>query len=115
MIASPTAIDGKIKAITKADLWSDKPCRLATGDMVICRKTAPLVSLCIKLISKGIAATVKGRETGELIKGDLKEIAKMPGFRYSQFNNAVSAYRTVKQKRYEGLDNEKQLCEALKD
>jgi DNA-binding transcriptional ArsR family regulator len=115
MIASPAAIDGKIEAITEADLWSDKPCRLATGDMVICRKTAPLVSLCIKLISKGIAATVKGREIGELIKGDLKEIAKMPGFRYFNFNDAVSAYRTAKQERYEGLENEEQLCEALKD
>jgi DNA-binding transcriptional ArsR family regulator len=115
IIASPTAIDGKIEAITEADLWSDKPCRLATGDMVICRKTAPLVSLCIKLISKGIAATVKGRAIGELIKGDLQEIAKMPGFRYSQFNDAVNAYRTAKQERYEGLDNEEQLCEALKD
>jgi DNA-binding transcriptional ArsR family regulator len=115
MIASPTAIDGKIEAITEADLWSDKPCRLATGDMVICRKTAPLVKLCIRLIARGIAATVKGRAIGELIKLDLQEIAKMPGFRYSQFNDAVSAYRTAKQERYEGLENEEQLCEALKD
>jgi len=115
MIATPTAIIGKIEAITEADLWSDKPCRLTTGDMVICRKTAPLVKLCIRLISKGIAATVKGRAIGELIKLDLQEIAKMPGFLYSQFNDAVSAYRTAKQERYEGLDNEEQLCEALKD
>ena len=115
MMATPTAIDGKIEAITEADLWSDKPCRLTSGDMVICRKTAPLVKLCIRLISKGIAATVKGRAIGELIKLDLQEIAKMPGFLYSQFNDAVSAYRTAKQERYEGLENEEQLCEALKD
>jgi len=115
IIASPTAIIGKIEAITQADLWSNKPCRLTTGDMVICRKTAPLVSLCIKLISRGIAATVKGKAIGELIKGDLKEIAKMPGFHYSNFNNAVSAYRAAKQQRYEGLENEEQLLEALKD
>jgi DNA helicase II / ATP-dependent DNA helicase PcrA len=115
MIATPTAIDGKIEAITEADLWSDKPCRLTSGDMVICRKTAPLVKLCIRLISKGIAATVKGRAIGELIKLDLQEIAKMPRFLYSQFNDAVSAYRTAKQERYEGLENEEQLCEALKD
>jgi DNA-binding transcriptional ArsR family regulator len=115
MIARANAIEGKIEAITEVDLWSDKPCRLATGDMVICRKTAPLVKLCIRLIARGIAATVKGRAIGELIKLDLQEIAKMPGFRYSQFNDAVSAYRTAKQERYEGLENEEQLCEALKD
>ncbi|MEG4634098.1 3'-5' exonuclease [Microcoleus sp. AR_TQ3_B6] len=115
MIAKANAIEGKIEAITEADLWSDKSCRLATGDMVICRKTAPLVKLCIRLIARGIAATVKGRAIGELIKLDLQEIAKMPGFRYSQFNDAVSAYRTAKQERYEGLENEEQLCEVLKD
>jgi len=112
---NPIAIPGHIESITESDLWSDKPCRLTTGDMVICRKTAPLVKLCIRLIARGIAATVKGRAIGELIKLDLQEIAKMPGFRYSQFNDAVSAYRAAKEERYEGLDNEEQLCEALKD
>ncbi|MEG4294624.1 UvrD-helicase domain-containing protein [Microcoleus sp. C2C3] len=115
MIARANAIEGKIEVIAEGDLWSDKPCRLTTGDMVLCRKTAPLVKLCIRLIARGIAATVKGRAIGELIKGDLKEIAKMPGFRYPNFNDAVSAYRTAKKERYEGLDNEEQLCEALKD
>lgn len=115
IIASPNAISGKIEAIAEADLWSDKPCRLITGDMVICRKTAPLVKLCIRLITRGIAATVKGRAIGELIKGDLKEIAKMPGFRYPNFNDAVSAYRAAKQQRYKGLENEEQLLEALND
>lgn len=60
MIPRANAIEGKIEAIAEADLWSEKPCRLTTGDMVICRKTAPLVKLCIRLITRGIAATVKG-------------------------------------------------------
>jgi DNA helicase-2/ATP-dependent DNA helicase PcrA len=72
-------------------------------------KTAPLVSLCIKLIARGIAATVKGRAIGEQIKGDLQEIGKMPGFRYENFNDAVNAYRMAKIQRYQGLDNEEQL------
>ena len=109
------AIPGHIESITESDLWSNKPCRLITGDMVICRKTAPLVKLCIRLIARGIAATVKGKAIGELIKLDLQEIAKMPGFRYPSFNDAVSAYRAAKQQRYEGLENEEQLREALKD
>jgi superfamily I DNA/RNA helicase len=109
------AIPGHIESITESDLWSNKPCRLSTGDMVICRKTAPLVRLCIRLIAKGIGATVKGKAIGELIKFYLQEIAKMPGFRYNQFNDAVNVYRAAKKQRYEGLDNEEQLCEALKD
>jgi DNA helicase-2/ATP-dependent DNA helicase PcrA len=62
------AIPGHIESITESDLWSNKPCRLITGDMVICRKTAPLVRLCIRLIAKGIGATVKGKAIGELIR-----------------------------------------------
>ena len=54
-------------------------------------------------------------DVGKLIKGDLKEIAKMPGFRYSNFNGAVSAYKAAKQQRYDGLENEEQLLEALND
>jgi DNA helicase-2/ATP-dependent DNA helicase PcrA len=109
------AIPGHIESITESDLWSNKPCRLSTGDMVICRKTAPLVRLCIRLIAKGIGATVKGKAIGELIKLDLQEISKMPGFRYNRFNDTVNAYKKAKQQRYEGLENEEQLCENLKD
>src|SRR4028118_845190 len=47
------AITGHIESITESDLWSNKPSRLITGDMVICRKTAPLVRLCIRLIEIG--------------------------------------------------------------
>lgn len=34
------------------------------GDMILCRITAPLVSLCMKYVSKGIKAYVKGRDIG---------------------------------------------------
>jgi DNA helicase II / ATP-dependent DNA helicase PcrA len=42
--------------------------------MVLSRKTAPLISLCIKLIARGIPATVKGKAIGDQIKEDLKAI-----------------------------------------
>ncbi|HLO52518.1 MAG TPA: UvrD-helicase domain-containing protein [Kamptonema sp.] len=113
--ANPEAIAGKIEAIATDDLWSDKHCKLTLGDMVICRKTAPLVNLCIRLIGRGIAATVKGKAIGEQIKGDLQDIAKMPNFTYPEFHKAVLLYRTAKAERYRGLDNEEQLIEMLKD
>lgn len=114
--ASESAADGHIEAIAEADLWdAQRHCRLVRGDMVLSRKTAPLVSLCIKLIARGIAATVKGKAIGEQVKGDLEEIGKMPGFQYENFNAAVSAYRQAKVIRYRRLDNEEQLTEALND
>lgn len=122
--AGPTAPVGKIEAIAERDLWDTefdgfahvpKACNLTEGDMVISRKTAPLVSLCIKLIARGIAATVKGKAIGEQIKNDLEEIAKIPGFKFSEFNDAVNLYRATKRERYHGLDNEEQLIEQLND
>lgn len=111
-----TAGEGLIESIVETDLWNpEKKGRLIEGDMVISRKTAPLVSLCIRLIARGIAATVKGKAIGEQIKGDLEEIGKMPGFSYKNFNDAISAYREAKIQRYQGLDNEEQLTEALND
>ncbi len=88
---------------------------LKTGDLVISRKTAPLVSLCIRLIAKGIKATVKGREIGDQIKKDLSAIAQLPGFVYDRFNAAIEAYRQAMFGKYEGLDNEEQLKENLTD
>lgn len=34
------------------------------GDMILCRITAPLVKLCMRYISKGVKAYVKGRDIG---------------------------------------------------
>lgn len=88
---------------------------LKTGDLVISRKTAPLVSLCIRLIAKGIKATVKGKAIGDQIKKDLDAISEIPGFVYSEFNAAIDAYRQTMFSRYEGLDNEEQLKDNLTD
>jgi superfamily I DNA/RNA helicase len=44
------------------------------GDMIICRKNAPIVSLCFKLISNGIPARVMGRD---ISSGLIKLIEKL--------------------------------------
>ena len=54
------AIDGEVTTITKIDKNTFKP-----NDMVLCRTSAPLVGMCLKLITSGITAVVKG--------GDIKE------------------------------------------
>lgn len=41
---------------------------LTAGDMILCRKSAPLVGLCLKLIANGISANVKGRDICEGLK-----------------------------------------------
>lgn len=64
------AIDGAI-----VDLDADQLIRtLATGDLVICRRNAPLVDLAFRLIRNGIPARMLGRDIG---KGLIDLIDKM--------------------------------------
>ncbi|WP_066425116.1 UvrD-helicase domain-containing protein [Anabaena sp. 4-3] len=108
---APEAAEGIITHIESDQVEDD----LKNGDMIIGRKTAPLVSLCIKLISRGIKATVKGKDIGESLKKDLDDIAKLPGYSYEFFNDAVAMYHGIKAQQYQGLDNEEQMLENLKD
>lgn len=109
--ANPDANFGEIQQLEEKDLEQ----HLRVGDRVISRKTAPLVSQCIKLIARGIAATVKGRDIGESIKRDLEEIASMPGFKYENFHSSLNEYRSLKALKYKEMDNEEQLIQNLND
>jgi DNA helicase II / ATP-dependent DNA helicase PcrA len=62
------------------------------GDLVIARKTAPLVKACIKLISQGIAATVKGKDIGTGLKAEAEAIAGMRGFSHLRFSHYCYEY-----------------------
>lgn len=108
---SPDAIEGVIKQIEKKDLYSE----LKNGDMVLSRKTAPLVSLCLNLLSRGIKATVEGRKIGDSIKNEIDLIAKQPRFLFKDFNIFVDNYYHLKITTYNGLDNEEELKQNLKD
>lgn len=46
------------------------------GDMVICRVSAPLVSLCMKFIKDGVKAYVKGKDIGANLIGMLRKTGK---------------------------------------
>lgn len=57
------AIKGEINSVNKLnkDLFKE-------GDMVLCRTSAPLVGLCMKLIECGITAVVKGKDIAQGLK-----------------------------------------------
>ena len=107
---------GLLENINNSDLWDENhSAHLKIGDMILSRKTAPLVSLCIRLIGKGIAAKVKGKDIGKQIKSELEEIASIKGFTYEEFNFFLQEYKEFKFQSYENLDNKEQLKENLAD
>lgn len=57
------AIDGEISHVDKLTTSLFKP-----NDMVLCRTSAPLVGLCMKLIQNGITAIVKGKDIAQGLK-----------------------------------------------
>ncbi|WP_375515966.1 UvrD-helicase domain-containing protein [uncultured Nostoc sp.] len=109
--AVPDAIEGIIHQIESKDIEK----LVKHGDIIIARKTAPLVSLCIRLISQGVKATVKGRDVGDFLKKELDQIAKLPGYSFKFFNDAVAQYREIKLQQYLNLDNEDELKQRLAD
>lgn len=66
---SDTAIDGVVDRV-KSDFYVS---RVRDTDWVLCRTTAPLVQSCLKRISEGRKATVKGRDIGDNIINLLEE------------------------------------------
>ena len=102
---------GSIQTIGKAQLKQ----MLKTGDMVLSRKTSPLVRLCIRLIADGVRATVKGRNIGETLKRELESITNLLGFHFSQFSRFLNEYAELKAERCKGLGNYEQLIESLSD
>jgi superfamily I DNA/RNA helicase len=77
---------------TIIDLKADEVVDLVQeGDLLICRTTAPLISLCIKLIRNRIPARVRGRDIAEMLIKRAKEIAKKGP--WSQFLQLLEEYK----------------------
>ena len=58
--ACDNAIEGKVDHIKKL-----KKNLFKGNDMVLCRTSAPLVGMCMKLIESGVTAIVKGKDIGQ--------------------------------------------------
>jgi len=67
--AAEMAIPGIVEHYQRSEVTG----QLKDGDLVLCRCNAPLVELCLSLISSGVKATIKGRDIGkslvDLIQG----------------------------------------------
>lgn len=65
IMPSPNAIEGEVK------IGSFK--EIQDGDFVLCRNTRPLVALCMKFISEGRKATIKGGDIGKNLINMIKK------------------------------------------
>lgn len=68
---------------------------IGEGDMVLCRCTAPLVSLCLELIQMGMPARVLGRDIGENLNRLIDSVSAMEGFNYDDFGQFLDRYHWI--------------------
>jgi DNA helicase II / ATP-dependent DNA helicase PcrA len=102
---------GNIQQINKNEVLD----YIQNKDMILSRKTAPLVTLCLKLITNKKNAQIKGRAIGDNLKVEMKAIEKDFYFKWDNFNDSLDSYTDNKVATYKGLDNEEQLIENFKD
>lgn len=65
------------------------------GDMVLCRRNAPLLGLCFSLIAAGTSATVKGRDIGAGLVKIVEALGKKCR-RFDEFASRLSGWREAK-------------------
>jgi DNA helicase-2/ATP-dependent DNA helicase PcrA len=70
--ARPGAPEGVVRRVDLEELTG----QVREGDMLLCRKNAPLVKVCFGLIAEGIAATIRGRDIGKGLVNTIRKIGK---------------------------------------
>lgn len=111
--AAPNAIEGEVKHVTKEEFFD----HIQIGDLVLSRKTAPLVARCISLIQKQIPAQVKGRDIGESLVSMLKQIVKTEGygFAYTRLEKHLETYEDKHVRALTKRGADEMQIEALRD
>jgi len=85
--ARPGAPSGTIDWRTEEDLHK----QAQAGDLIMCRKNAPLLKHCLRLIRNGIHARIRGRDVGKELANLIRNIGSQISD-YGQFPDAVEFY-----------------------
>ncbi len=72
--SSPTAKDGMVRRATEWDITS-----FVSTDLVMCRNTAPLVTLAYKMIGQRIGCKILGREIGTALVSLVRKVSGKRG------------------------------------
>lgn len=89
--------------------------KAAKGDWIICRRTAPLIKLCIQLIGAGKAAKVKGRDIGANLVAVIKALKKMGCVDLGELPDYLKRWQVSQIEYLAKLDDGDSKIEALTD
>ena len=113
--ASPTAKDGLVEFILQDDIYK----HVKSRDLIVCRLTAPLLRICIRLISMGVAAKVLGRNIGkqlvDVIDAAMASEESNSLCQWSEFPSLLDALETGMSARLSKQKDGDKLVEAFVD
>lgn len=109
--AKPDAEVGVLANVEPAHL----PKLVQKGDLMLCRKTVPLVNLCIKLMRHRIFARVKGRDIGARLTQVVQEITHLSGYTWARFGHFLKAYEDRQREKIGQFENAASELIALDD
>lgn len=85
--------EGIVEHITQADIAE----KAKAGDHILCRLTAPLVSMCLRFIRKRVPAKVKGREIGAKLVKTYEEIVTLADPKPNHIDEFIGVFKEYKQ------------------
>lgn len=114
---SPYAEHGEVGIMKSAELAQVTPSAENTV-AILCRMTAPLVSACLKMISEGRRAIVRGKDIGRSITDIIDNIAEMKTsgpLRVVDIPEGLDYYRQVQLAGLQAKEDNELAIEALYD
>lgn len=109
--AAPNAIVGVVNNIEDFNLNR----YVKSGDLLLCRMTAPLIEICIDLIAMGKPATIKGKDIAKGLVSIINQISNISGFTYADFLNYCSVYYDRQVAKLSKKKNSEAKIELLND
>lgn len=107
----PNAKAGIVEEVSEKSIEK----RLQKSDFIICRFTAPLISLCIELIGKRIPAKVLGRDIGRQLNEIIKAVTYLKGYSYQQFPTYLKKYKSIRESKLRAYNNAEERIRSLDD
>lgn len=106
--AADAAPEGIIRSVDSDKLVNEA----VAGDAILSRANAPLMPLCLKLLRKGVAAMIEGREVGKALNGIVK---KLNAKSVPAFISKVEAWNKKQKARFQNSKHFESKCEEIND
>jgi superfamily I DNA/RNA helicase len=113
--SAPSAPEGSVTYCTEEELQNEIIRHRTSEFLVVCRCTAPLITLAFKLITRGVPAQVKGRDIGKSLISLLDELATSKGFSMATWPESLLVFKGVKLEALGRRRNPEMLMAAFLD